>query len=271
MFPAFFWLLIVEKAYIRTLILVLGYTFSMSLGAALFLLLILPVLLLRNWKSIKDIGFILLTILAVCAMYIMASSSLNRYYAEAERQITMLEQGDKFGGTVDLLSKSFFECVEGGDSKEACKSRIIGSLSTSISGKAHSLSDRLKGLVIVWEYLTQNIYGTGAGLGIITVNNPISVGYAIAILEAGIFGGIFYVCLYAIMGFLCLKRIVLTRGESFNERVELTVFLSVCAALMMGAQRMQPDISFWHMWLYAMCFYLLYKKGKTSTKNAQQL
>ena len=125
-----------------------------------------------------------------------------------------------------------------------------------MKGKSHSLHDRVEGLKVASEYLQQNRAGTGAGLGIITVQNSISVGYAIAILESGVFGGFLYVLLFGVMAFCSIKMLFTSTSHEFSERVKVVVLLSVCSVLMMGAQRMQPDMSFWHMWIYAMFFYL---------------
>jgi O-antigen ligase len=101
--------------------------------------------------------------------------------------------------------------------------------------------------------------GAGAALGMTTVNNSISVGYLVAAVESGVIGGILYLCLFIVMGWGAFKIIVTSNNESFDELVKVVVALSVCTVLVMGAQRIQPDLSFWHMWIYAMMFYLLQK------------
>jgi len=135
--------------------------------------------------------------------------------------------------------------------------------------KISSFQDRVNGLQAVREYFRNHLIGTGAALGMLTVNNSISVGYATAVLEAGIIGGGFYLCLFAIMGYLSLKTIAILNHDTFHNRVTIVVSLSVATVLVMGLQRMQPDLSFWHMWIYAMWFYLTQVKHATLIQNVK--
>jgi hypothetical protein len=121
------------------------------------------------------------------------------------------------------------------------------------------------------DYLRDNMTGTGAALGMTTVNNSISVGYVVAALEAGIIGGALYLCLFAIMGWLALRAIMTSNHSAFDGQVRLVVALSVCAVLVMGAQRIQPDLSFWHMWIYAMLLYLLQQKPDSKVTLSTEL
>lgn len=240
--PAFFWLLIAEKAYVRSAVIVLGLMFSMSFGAGLFLLLLLPIMAMNNSTDYKVPTFFLSAACVIGLMYVVSGSCINRY----------LENTDD----ASLMAM----CMKDVElDRRACIEMIAGSLSTSPYGKVHSFQDRVDGILAAWTYLKVHVMGTGTALGMSTVKNSISVGYVIAVLEAGVVGGIFYLCLFAIMGWLALKTIITINIGDFDGQVKIVVALSVCTVLVMGAQRMQSDLSLWHMWIYAMWFYLLQK------------
>lgn len=254
--PAFFWLVIAEKAYLRSAVIVLGLMLSLSLGVGLFLLLLLPIMARQYSADYKVPGIFLIAICVIGLMYVVSGSCTNRYFASINNAV--VPSGNKvmspsFKAMMDEVSA----CEKEGISRVECVEVRKGSLSTTSNGKVHSFRDRRDGLHAAFGYLKVHPVGTGAALGMLTVSNSISVGYAVAVLEAGVVGGVFYLCLFAIMGWLALKIIITTNIDSFEGQVKVVVALSVCAVLMMGVQRMQPDLSFWHMWIYAMWFYLL--------------
>lgn len=246
--PALFWFLIAEKAYLRSTVIVLGLMLSMSLGAGLFLCMVLVLILLlmvikRSVGNHKLVIFLAGAIGAIALMYGLAGACTKQY----------LE---------NLSDKSAMTLVEGcmkehSSDRETCVRRTAHAMSTTPTGKSLSLHDRKEGLRIVIDYLKAHPVGTGAALGMQTVQNSIAVGYAVATLESGIVGGVFYIGLFAAMGWLALRTIAKADNKSFDGRVNVVVSLSIGAVLVMGAQRIQPDLSFWHMWLYAIWFHLL--------------
>lgn len=243
--PAFFWLLMVEKAYVRSAVIVLGLMLSMSMGAGLFLLLLLPIMLKKYFTDYKVPVFFLCAISVIGLMYAVSDTCTSRHIKKMDdASIAILSEVKTNQGTFD---------------KHASIALLEKSLSSSPGGKVRSYQDREDGLRAALSYLKVHVLGTGAALGAVTVNNSISIGYVVAALEAGVVGGLFYICLFSIMGWLALKAIITSSHESFEERVKLVVALSVCTVLVMGAQRIQPDLSLWHMWIYAMWFYLLQK------------
>lgn len=222
--PAFFWLLIAEKAYVRSLVIVIGIMLSMSLGVGILLLALSPVMVWKYHANYKIPGVFLGAVCSVLFMYSLSDYCTDSYFKHSSDKLTKV---------------------------------TIASLSTSSSGKVHSFQDRLDGLSAVFNYLKAHPMGAGTALGMNAVNNSISVGYAVAAAEAGVVGGTLYLCFFVIMGWLAMKAIVNTNIDSFEGQIKIVVALSVCAALVMGAQRIQPDLSLWHMWFYAMWFYLL--------------
>ncbi len=279
--PAFFWLLIAEKAYVRSFAIVLGLTLSMSLGAGLFLLILLPVVAWKYRTEYKIPAYFLAAICLIGSTFMLSGHCMDRYLDNMDDFEVMklalgggvaLESDATWGGNTtlrDAALASYQQKLAAAIAAYARKSKeeresdrlenikaIRSSISTSARGKVTSFQDRSEGVRVSLNYLKDHKSGTGAALGMSTVNNSISVGYMVAVLEAGIVGGILYLCLFAIMGLLALKMIVTSNNESFDERVKVVVALSVCTVLVMGAQRIQPDLSLWHMWLYAMLFYL---------------
>lgn len=291
--PAFFWLLIVETAYLRAAVIVLGLMFSYSLGAGLFLLMLLPLMLRKYTADYKVPSFFIAAICAIGLMYV-ASSYCRASYAERmgvgafsmnEARIFEREkiqpvvfrvavtEGINEGEGVRAISDEKKEPAEmkHKEAKVPLQEKVPllqESIGASLDNKVLSLQDRIDGLLAVSNYLKDNWMGTGAALGMSTVKNSISVGYAVAVLESGIIGGIFYLGLFLIMGWLALKTVIALDYSSFEKRVRVVVALSVCAVLVMGAQRMQPDLSWWHMWIYAMWFYLL-QNGSRETGGSQ--
>lgn len=259
--PAFFWLVMAEKAYVRSAVIVLGLMLSMSLGAGLLLLLLLPIMVIKyRTADYKVPVFFMGAICVIGLTYAVSGSCTNRYFENIENALMLPEdKAMSMSPEAKTMVADVKVCEKGGVGRRACIAAIKGSLSTSSSGKAHSFQDRLDGLCAAFNYLKAHPIGTGTALGMQTVHNSISVGYAVAVLEAGVVGGVLYLCFFSIMGWLALKAIITTNIASFEGQVKIVVALSVCTVLTMGAQRIQPDLSFWHMWIYAMWFYLLQK------------
>ncbi len=122
-----------------------------------------------------------------------------------------------------------------------------------------SLPGRLQSILSSYEYLTVHPFGTGSALGMITVNYPISVGYANAMLESGVIGGLAYLLMFGVLGWQALKFSLAANINDNEGKVNFVVALTVMIILLMGFQRQQPDLSMWHMWIYASFFYITMK------------
>jgi len=123
-----------------------------------------------------------------------------------------------------------------------------------------SLPGRFQSILSSYEYLLVHPLGTGNALGMRTVDYPISVGYANAMLEAGVIGGVSYLLMFALLFWKALKVCLSVNLLRTDGRVYFAVALTVMIVLLMGFQRQQPDLSMWHMWIYASFFYLTMKK-----------
>lgn len=251
--PAFFWFLFAERSYLRSAVIVFGLILSMSLGTGLFLLLLMPMI----WKYFKDytvLVFFLAVILGTGGMYKISNYSLSRNIA------LMDDASLSVISYVGITKENLFD-------RDLSVKTLKKSLSSSPAAKLSSLQERVEGLNVVQNYLRNNMLGSGAAMGMSQVNDSISVGYAVAVLEAGIIGGIFYLLFFAIVGWLALKTITNRHNNAYEDRIRTVVALSVFSVLVMGAQRIQPDLSLWHMWLYACLFYLLTKSNDSSQKK----
>lgn len=283
--PAFFWFLIAKRAYWRATVILFGLMFSFSLGVGLWLLILLPLMMRRSVSIVVPV-FLFGAVCMIGMLSVVSSACIGKnrdqnipdVYSssfidseslsliQAMRRgailspVEMVKIGPKLVSNKSLGAEpSDNNNVKRSDSNEREKRWPI-ELSAGIRLKKSSFQDRLNGLNAVQGYFKDRVVGTGAALGMTTVNNSISVGYAIAILEAGIIGGGFYVCLFAIMGYTSLKEIIILDHGSYHNRLTVVVALSVATLLVMGLQRMQPDLSFWHMWIYAIWFRLLCEK-----------
>lgn len=127
-----------------------------------------------------------------------------------------------------------------------------------------SVAGRPMSVLVVYEYLSIHPFGTGNALGMVTVGYPVSVGYANAMLEAGVVGGIAYCIMFGLLFWTALKLSLLVDLKKTEGRVCFVVAVSVMILVFMGAQRQQPDLSLWHMWIYASLFYLTTRVGKGS-------
>lgn len=128
-------------------------------------------------------------------------------------------------------------------------------------GPLSSFGDRTQEIEKTSAYLAVDPVGTGAGLGMTTVKDSVSNGYVKAFLEAGYFGGIFYSMLFLMMGIQAYQVVRHSlKGNLPQYALALTLGLSVITVLFMGSQRDQPDLSFWHMWLYASLFIVSSKR-----------
>ena len=278
--PAFFWLLIAERAYVRSAVIALGLVLTMSFGVASFLFVLLLLLLIARKHSnnyIVPASFLIVSG-SIGLMYAISSSCqtshLQNLLVTSQSEVAVVKSRSEDSAVVKPQSKDdaatlsvLEECKKNHPASE-CIDTFQYYVASTAYGKLHSLKDRFDGLSIALSQLINHPIGTGAALGMPKVNaiaaaagaSAAGVGYAVPVLESGIVGGLLYLCLFSIMGWLAIKTVTSSSFGSFDERVEVVVALSVCAVLAMGAQRIQPDVTLWHMWIYAMLFYLLQKK-----------
>ncbi len=228
--PAYFWLLLVKKAKIRFMIVGLALVFTLSVGAALFLLLVW--LVLRDKYHIRSFASaaILMTISLTLLLFIIASKNA---YSSPGNNMNVADKENRTPPT------------------------------TTWAGKVQSANDRVSGLKMTLDYLQEHPEGAGSSLGIKAVGNSISVGYLIAAAESGVIGGICYIMTFVVIGWLALILIRRADVHQIGGVETIAVALSVCGILAMGAQRMQPDMSMWHMWLLAIFLHL-----QSKTKDA---
>jgi len=59
-----------------------------------------------------------------------------------------------------------------------------------------------------------------------------------------------------LIAWLALLTIFRPSDYLIESNMRIAVGLTVLTCLFMGLQRQQPDMSFWHMWIYASLFYL---------------
>ncbi len=218
--PALYWMLLKEKNYVRSFIIGVGLAATVSLGALAFIIIIIPLL----WRELVMMEQLLLVgIIAINVGY--------RF----------------FGYVLDYLQFFLLERPQGAGYDIWLNSQDSGHT---------SWGDRLDAISIVCSHLANHPIGTGAGLGMTTVEYPVAVGFANAALESGVAGGLFYCLMFILLTGFALKQVWGCSGRVRYSRVQLVVSLSVLSCIFMGLQRQQPDISFWHMWIYASFFYL---------------
>lgn len=287
--PAFFWLLIAEKAYVRSAVIALGICLTISLGVTL-LLFILFLIMVRKYSGNFIVAAFILGVIGSVGLLYPLSSACQTSYLENLLLLKSQSKDDfvsKPNGKDDFASKAngkddFASKFKSKDDKATlavlddctktrgkneCIKYFQYNVASSAYGKVHSFTDRYDGMVIALGYLRDHVIGTGTGLGMSKVNalavgtSAAAVGYVVAVLESGIVGGFLYMCLFTIMGWLAFKTIITTKMDSFDERVRIVIALSVCSVLVMGAQRIQPDITLWHMWIYAMLLYVLQRNN----------
>lgn len=214
--PAFIWLLIVDKFYLRTILVGIGILLSFSAGAVYGMLLLL-------WLFIKQKILFRKVLVCVLVGFCLAAVTAGFPY------LASLIAGD-----LEL----FIDRLNG---------------FTSLVGRPQSV-------LSVYEYLLVYPFGTGNALGMATVNYPISVGYANAMLESGVIGGVAYLLMFGLLGWQALKLSLSVDMNQYEGRVCFAVAIAVMVVLFIGLQRQQPDLSLWHMWIYASFFYLTMKK-----------
>ncbi len=213
--PALYWFLFVDKNRVKAGTIIAGIIGSFSVGIAIcFLLLIILVTFQKK---------IYFQRMALAFLLLMVTSPLLFYVVSSISPDTWVSRY--------LLSKF-----------------ITG-------GEASSFGSRVVEIEKTVVYLGDHSIGSGAGVGMTAVKFPISNGYVKAFLEAGYLGGVFYVLLFLAMAVLAYRVIKLSgKSNLYPNVLGFVLGLSALTVMFMGLQRDQPDLSFWHMWLYASLF-----------------
>ncbi len=253
--PAIFWMLIVKKAIVRTLILGVGVLGSYSIGIGLVLLGIIPLLLkVRSIRSteILFVSGLLSLLLLMFIIPIKTGMPLFQWIAQLDYPRLDANSGGLSAGSGGGLSA-------GSGPRNADEYNAYAWSSGFIENKTPSMTLRYEAILIVGDYLSKHPFGTGAGLGMTTVDYAIAVGFANAALESGGVGGVFYILMFLLLTWFAIQMVWKSDISSSEDKMRIAIGLSVLACMMMGLQRQQPDISFWHMWIYAALFYLTLK------------
>jgi len=267
--PAYFWFLLVEKSLWKLVTVVIGIAFTFSFGAVVFLVLVaiyVFVFRLQTWSKLMahtlTIGLIVALTFAMTDEKVMKEGN----YWDWSSWVSMLEQGAVGKQGID---------GEFGSSKEqgaVGKQGIDGEFGSSkmlvakYDGNNSSMGQRMEHVKKVWDYLIQHPFGTGAGVGIETLKQPIAVGYALAALEAGLIGGGAYFLFFIMLTYFAISVQLAFKKTSKDMDLIQTLGFSVLALLFFGAQRLQPDLSFWQMWIYAMFIWLFIRELGANTK-----
>ncbi|BBN59003.1 hypothetical protein [Hydrogenovibrio marinus] len=243
--PALFWTLYVNKSVVRSVILAIGILGSLSLGVGVLLIVLLPLIIKVMHKFlVSSVILFVLLILIVLFSFVPLLTGEPLFYWLADKLMYWFGSGIKFNFPY-VNPQTILE-----NSKEA------------------SLTDRLAAVTVVLNYLFHHPFGTGAGLGMTTVNYAIAIGFANAALEAGFMGGVFYIIMFLILACMVYVKIWKMAKFSTDEKMIIAIGLSVLTCIVMGLQRQQPDLSFWHMWIYASFLYLTMKAK--SEENARE-
>jgi len=227
--PALFWMLYVKKAMLRSAILSVGILGTLSLGVGALLLVVAPLIVKLRTKFTASSFFILVLLaLILCFSLVPTLTGEPIYY-----------------WLVNVFSVScpLVDCP----------------LVNSENAKIASLSFRVEAIIKVLNYLAYHPFGTGVGLGMTTVDYAIAVGFANAALESGVMGGVFYIIMFLSLAWMVCDRIWQITDFSVDDKMLIAIGLSVLTCIVMGLQRQQPDLSFWHMWIYASFLYLTLK------------
>jgi len=86
----------------------------------------------------------------------------------------------------------------------------------------------------------------------------------LAILESGIIGGMTYCLAFLLLAFVAIRAIKRSRHILAYGDIKQVLAFSVLALLFFGAQRMQPDLSFWQLWIYAMFIWVLIRNSEVN-------
>jgi hypothetical protein len=218
--PALFWLLIVEKAFVRAIIVSIGMLWTYSLGA--FLGVILLAVLLAMVRPVRNgVVFFLLGLSVIFFLLFFHTTILSTLvesdiFTLGEVYRKYSEQGEVYRKYIEW-SKNF--------------------IGERFTGEKSSFGVRVKGSLIALQYLKNHLLGTGTALGISTVNFSIANGFAIAVLESGLFGGLFYCFLFLLIAWLSLLTIFRPSDYLIESNMRIAVGLTVLTCLFMGLQR----------------------------------
>jgi hypothetical protein len=189
---------------------------------------------------------------AMSALYILSDLAYLKKYSCISEEVQRVQD--------HYLYK---KCLEQPDAMTATASQ-----STTVSGKAKSFEYRVTGVKLAIKYLISHPMGAGASLGITDLKHSIAVGFIIAIIDAGIFGGVFYLVFFAALFFKAFSIMLFSLRTDNTRNLSFIFALSTLTVLFMGLQRIQPDMSFWHMWIYA-CMLILLQSSSYKIKSVR--
>jgi len=188
--PAYFYFLMVEKSFFKLSVVVLGLVLTVSLGIVLFLIMVAVCVILfraHSWKKmLVHIGSV------VVIMLISISPTDEQTYEQAAHW-----QG--WSSWVEYLEAKSEDKAEAWGSTSVLKSKVWGDES-SFGQRIGPVKDALR-------YLGDHPWGTGMALGMITLNEAVAMGYALAALESGIIGGTAYLLAFLLLTFLAIRSI----------------------------------------------------------------
>ncbi len=248
--PAYFWFLLIDKKVWKLSIVLLGLIWTVSFGALLFLTLVIVAAMLfksHSWKQLAiHFAAIFIVILISLSPTKGAQEFQGRHWHGWNAWVQYLEinrHSNKLGhlGTPELFK-------------------------SKLEGKFSSLGERIEPVKRALGYLKEHPMGTGMSLGMRTLHEAVAMGYVLAALESGVLGGVAYSLSFLLLAFIAIRAIKHSKRLLEYGDLKQVLALSVLALLFFGAQRMQPDLSFWQMWVYAM-FIWLYTRSDSGEKT----
>jgi len=243
--PAYFWFLLVERNIWKLMTVVLGLVLTLSFGVVVFFLLV-TVLSFRtySWKQLSVHILSALMIIALPALVTeQGTVKMNSHYEYGWPGWVAYLEGQTEGQTEEKISTYLLE------------GKVLGKLS--------SLGVRIGQIQDAMAYLLKHPLGTGMAHGMVVLHEPVAMGYALTALESGWIGGVAYLLLFLLLAFVAMRSIKCSKHLLEYGDLEQVLAFSVLALLFFGAQRMQPDLSFWQMWIYAMFIWILIKSPNT--------
>ena len=244
--PALYYFIFINPKILQIVIMTICLVLTMSFGAALFLFLLIILLLstihsynLRARFYKKILLLFSMIFFAMSALYILSDLAYRNEYSCISEEVQRVQDHNLYKKCLEQLYAN------------------AESQSSTAHGKIKSFEYRVKGIKLASKYLISHPIGTGASMVITDLNHSIAVGFMSAIINAGIFGGVFYLVFFAALFFKACSIILFCLRTDNTRNLPFIFALSTLTLLFMGLQRIQPDMSYWHMWIYASMLILL--------------
>ncbi len=254
---ALYYFIFINPKILQIVILTICLVLTMSFGAALFLFLLIILLLsaihsynLRARFYKKIILLFSMIFFAISALYILSELAYFKKYSCICEEAQRIQDHNLYK---KCLEQSY---------------TMTESQSSTAHGKIKSFGYRINGIELASKYLISHPMGAGASQGIIDLKNSIAVGFVIAIIDAGIFGGAFYLVFFAALFFKACSIMLFCLRTDNTRNLPFIFALSTLTVLFMGLQRIQSDMSFWHMWIYA-CMLILLQSSSYKIKSVR--